>query len=49
MLQDLRRGAPTEIEAINGAVVREAEALGVSVPMNKKMLELISSIVAERA
>src|SRR3990172_9597743 len=40
MLQDLRRGAPTEIEAINGAVVREAEALGVSVPMNKKMLEL---------
>jgi 2-dehydropantoate 2-reductase len=34
MLQDVERGAPTEIEALNGAVVGEAARLGVPVPVN---------------
>jgi ketopantoate reductase len=38
MLQDLERGAPTEIEAITGEVVRRARALGVAVPQNRRML-----------
>ncbi len=39
MLQDMRRGAPTEIEAICGAIVREGERTGVPTPINRLMLE----------
>jgi 2-dehydropantoate 2-reductase len=38
MLQDLRRGAPTEIEAINGAVVRAAQAANLPAPRNRALL-----------
>jgi len=41
MVQDLRRGRPTEIEALNGAIVREAEKLGLNVPVNRTLTELI--------
>src|SRR5262245_15799806 len=34
MLQDLDRGARTEIDFLNGAVVREGRALGVPTPVN---------------
>jgi 2-dehydropantoate 2-reductase len=37
MLQDLGRGARTEIDAITGAVVREARRLGVPVPVNEEL------------
>jgi 2-dehydropantoate 2-reductase len=43
MLQDMRRGAPTEIEAINGAVVRAAEQSGLCVPVNKTLYLLVKS------
>ena len=33
MLQDVQRGAPTEIEAINGAVARAGARLGVETPV----------------
>jgi 2-dehydropantoate 2-reductase len=42
MLQDILRRRPTEIEFINGAVVREGEALGVPVPVNKVLTGLVS-------
>jgi 2-dehydropantoate 2-reductase len=45
MLQDTRRGALTEIEAINGAVVRVGERFGVSTPLNRSMLELVQAMV----
>lgn len=35
MLQDLERGAPTEIEAITGAVVAAARRLGTRTPVNE--------------
>ncbi|MEI7670543.1 MAG: 2-dehydropantoate 2-reductase [Deltaproteobacteria bacterium] len=35
MFQDMRRGAPTEIDAICGAVMRRAEFHGISTPYNK--------------
>ncbi len=38
MLQDLRRGAPTEIEAINGAVVRAAQSANLPAPRNRALL-----------
>jgi 2-dehydropantoate 2-reductase len=41
MLQDVLRGAPTEVEAINGALVREAEKLGVPAPLNRTIFLLM--------
>ncbi len=38
MLQDVLRGAPTEIEAINGAVVRAGERCGMPTPLNRRAL-----------
>jgi 2-dehydropantoate 2-reductase len=35
MLQDLERGARTEIDALNGAVIAEAQAVGVPTPVNE--------------
>jgi 2-dehydropantoate 2-reductase len=35
MLQDLERGARTEIDALNGAFIAEAQAVGVPTPVNE--------------
>ena len=35
MFQDVRRGAPTEIDAICGAITKTGEKLGVSTPVNR--------------
>jgi 2-dehydropantoate 2-reductase len=43
MLQDVQRGAPTEIDAICGAVTRSAQEMGVPVPVNHVMWELVSA------
>jgi 2-dehydropantoate 2-reductase len=39
MLQDFERGGPTEIEAIDGAIVRAARRLGVAVPETERALD----------
>ena len=44
MLQDVLRGAVTEIEAINGAIVRRGEQLGVPTPVNKMLWQLVTSL-----
>ena len=49
MLQDVRRGAPTEVDAINGAVVREAASSGVPVPVNESLWRLVAARVAAQA
>jgi len=41
MLQDLRAGRKTEVDAINGAVVREAQALGMSAPTTNTVYQLV--------
>lgn len=41
MLQDLERGRPTEIEAINGAVWRLGQELGVDVTCNELLTRLL--------
>jgi 2-dehydropantoate 2-reductase len=46
MLQDVLRGVPTEIDAINGAVVREGERLGVPTPVNRTLWQLVRSLSA---
>jgi 2-dehydropantoate 2-reductase len=44
MLQDVLRGAPTEIDAINGAVVREGQRLGVPTPVNESLFSAVQAL-----
>ena len=39
--QDLARGKPTEIDHLNGFVVRKGEALGVPAPANRALYALV--------
>ncbi|MCX5761819.1 MAG: hypothetical protein NTW72_10025 [Gemmatimonadetes bacterium] len=43
MWQDLARGTRTEVDALNGAIVREAERLGLLVPHNSALVRFIHS------
>jgi 2-dehydropantoate 2-reductase len=44
MLQDVLRGAPTEVDAINGMIVRLGEKNNVSVPVNRVIWLLINGL-----
>ena len=44
MLQDIQRGAPTEIDAINGAIVQAGEATGVPIPINRTLWQLVKAM-----
>lgn len=44
MLQDIDRGAPTEVEAICGAVARIAHDLGILTPVNLRLCRLVRQI-----
>jgi 2-dehydropantoate 2-reductase len=44
MGQDLDYKRRTEIDAINGAIVREAECMGIAVPYNQMITDLIKVI-----
>ena len=44
MLQDVMRGTITEIEAINGAIVRVGEHMGVPTPVNRLLYQLVKSL-----
>ena len=44
MFQDVRRGAPTEIDAICGAVTRTGERHGIPTPVNRVCWQLIQAI-----
>jgi len=41
MLQDILRGAPTECDAINGAVFREGLLSGIPTPVNEFLWKLV--------
>jgi 2-dehydropantoate 2-reductase len=41
MLQDLQRGARTEVDVINGGVVRKGKERGVNTPLNARIVELV--------
>ncbi len=45
MLQDVERGAPTEIDAICGAVVRAGEEQNVPTPVNHTLLNLVKATI----
>lgn len=44
--QDLMRGKPSEIDHLNGHVVRRGEALGVATPANRVLLTLVKLVEA---
>jgi 2-dehydropantoate 2-reductase len=41
MLEDVEARRPTEVESINGALVREAERGGVAVPLQQALHALV--------
>ncbi|MCD6076683.1 MAG: ketopantoate reductase [Ramlibacter sp.] len=46
--QDLARGKPTEIDFLNGYVVRRGQALGVPTPANRVLWALVKLLEAKR-
>lgn len=48
MLQDILRNAPTEIEAINGAVIHLGEQAGIPTPFNRMMFFLVKSLTKKQ-
>lgn len=46
MLQDVLRKKRTEVDFINGVIVRQAKELGISVPANCILVDLVKSIEA---
>ena len=40
-LQDVLRHAPTELDRINGAVIREGKRLGIPTPVNEKLVRVL--------
>jgi len=49
MLQDVLRKKRTEIDFINGVIVRLGQELGISVPTNKLLVDLVKTIEASYA
>tara|TARA_R110002124_G_scaffold71034_13_gene190262 strand:+ start:980 stop:1984 length:1005 start_codon:yes stop_codon:yes gene_type:complete len=45
-LQSIRRGQPSEVDALNGAVVRAASERGRAAPINALMVELVHAVEA---
>ena len=46
MLQDARRKRPTEIDAINGALIKKARKLSLNVPVNEDLVRKVKEIQA---
>ena len=44
MLQDVLKDRETEVDAINGAIVREGEAHGIPTPVNRTLTSLVRAI-----
>jgi 2-dehydropantoate 2-reductase len=47
MWEDLQAGRPTEIDYIQGEIVRQAEKHGLKAPLNRRVMQLIKD--AEKA
>lgn len=49
MLQSIEKGSVTEIDYVNGAVVRLGESLGVPTPVNRTLLALVKGLESRLA
>jgi 2-dehydropantoate 2-reductase len=45
-LQSIRRGQPTEIDYLNGAIVRRGAALGVLTPVSSEIVRMVHEVEA---
>lgn len=48
MMQHIEQGRRTEIDALNGALVREARALGIAVPYNEAVVAIVKGLEKSR-
>lgn len=48
MMQHIEQGRRTEIDALNGALVREAKALGLAVPYNEAVVAVVKGLEKSR-
>ena len=48
MMQHMEQGRRTEIDALNGALVREAKALGIPVPYNEAVVAVVKGLERSR-
>ena len=48
MMQHVEQGRRTEIDALNGALVREAKALGLAVPYNEAVVAVVKGLEKSR-
>jgi 2-dehydropantoate 2-reductase len=48
MMQHVEQGRRTEIDALNGALVREAKALGIATPYNEAVVALVKGLEKSR-
>ncbi|RUX83642.1 2-dehydropantoate 2-reductase, partial [Mesorhizobium sp. M2A.F.Ca.ET.040.01.1.1] len=48
MWDDLKRGRPTEIDELQGAVIRLARQAGIPAPMNERVAALVRQAEAEK-
>ena len=48
MMQHVEQGRRTEIDALNGALVREAKALGLAVPYNEAVVAVVKGVEKSR-
>jgi 2-dehydropantoate 2-reductase len=44
MLQDLERGAKTEVDVINGSVVERGKEHGIETPFNERVVEIMHAM-----
>ena len=45
-LQSLERGKPTEIDYLNGYIVKKAQQFNIPVPVNQKLVDMVKDIEA---
>lgn len=48
MLQDVRRGAPTELDVITGAILKAGDQTGMPTPINRTIYLLVKSLVSSK-
>ncbi|MCC7548350.1 MAG: ketopantoate reductase family protein [Burkholderiales bacterium] len=48
MMQHVEQGRRTEIDSLNGAIVREAKALGMAVPCNEAVVAIVKGLERSR-
>ncbi|RLF16892.1 MAG: 2-dehydropantoate 2-reductase, partial [Thermoprotei archaeon] len=48
MLQDLERKKRTEVDYINGAIVRSAQQVGMEAPLNEALTKLVKAMEGVR-